>query len=479
MSDFAAEIARIKGRWMIGGAALGQAPADWQAVAAHDAEPELGLLAITGQATQLLYRPSPAGTIAPPRRLPRLALPVLPDALRARFRTLVRILKPTDPMMAMIVHLMAARGHAVHPVDWMPGSVDDLPGIYAPWSDWQARTGDEVPPEGLSAETWDDWMPAERRLALQALRRSDPDRALALIEQHAQGLAAEQRLRLFECLEIGLNPSDTAFLTALGADRSGKVRTLAAQLLARLGTPGNAGAGTGAGTGAGAEELAGFFTIASAGILRRGRVISANRLKTQAQRTRRTELFATVPLAAFAAALGLDVRQTVEMWTDRDPTTLPDFADMVARTGPDDILQEAVGRLLEFKDTQTVILTGIVRRLPPGAHRRHVAALIARDVPGLSAAAVCLRDSLGTVSLAEIEASGALKPIGEAVLDYAAAETRRADPAMQASLAHLGLLADAQAAQSLIERFTAMGLIGADPALAMLTFNAALTGDHQ
>ena len=72
MRDLAGGIAQIKGRWMIGGSALGQAPADWQAIASRDAEPELALLAIASQATQLVHRPTPGNAAQPAKRLPWL-----------------------------------------------------------------------------------------------------------------------------------------------------------------------------------------------------------------------------------------------------------------------------------------------------------------------------------------------------------------------------------------------------------------------
>lgn len=453
---------------MIGGTALDQAPDEWQALAGQDSEPELALLAITSQATHLLHRRAPTSDIEPAKRLPRLTLPPLSNALRLKFRRLNDVLKPTNDQMALILRLMATRGFSVHPADWMPSSVDDLPDVYAPWSDWRERTEDD-PLEALTSENWDAWMPAERRLALRAMRREDPAQALTLIEQHAPALVAEQRVRVIECLGVGLRAEDAEFLKGLDSDRSGKVRALAAQFLARLGQISDDDANAG--------ELADFFTIASAGILKRGKVLTQNKLKNKAQRARRTELFSLVSLAGFAGALGLSDVQTVEMWTDKDPTSIPEFAGMIARTGADGVIGPALDRLLDFEDTRTEMVAAMILRLPADQRRAFLTRLLRRDETHLVTSVACMQDSLGAVGMKEFDASGVLKEITAAVKAYVKDENRRNDAVLQIYLMSLGLLADAAAATELSQRFIEMGMISADPALAMLTFNAALTGE--
>lgn len=46
---------------------------------------------------------------------------------------------------------MHDRGVTVHPADWMPLSVDDLPDVYAPSADWCDRA-DGNPVDTLNSE---------------------------------------------------------------------------------------------------------------------------------------------------------------------------------------------------------------------------------------------------------------------------------------------------------------------------------------
>jgi hypothetical protein len=156
MHEVGATITRLKGRWMTGGAGTESIPGEWQALAAGDALHELTLLALAGQATRIAFRPAPGAPLAKARPLPQLRPPSLPEALRSQFRSLVATAKPDARQMALILTLMARRGHAAHPADWMPGAGDEgLAGIYAPWLDWRdAEDGraekDEQSAKGLA-----------------------------------------------------------------------------------------------------------------------------------------------------------------------------------------------------------------------------------------------------------------------------------------------------------------------------------------
>ncbi|TKB29139.1 MAG: hypothetical protein E5W81_34370, partial [Mesorhizobium sp.] len=80
--------------------------------------------------------------------------------------------------------------------------------------------------EKLTAENWDEFYLAARRLALADMRRTDPTSARMLIEAKASGEPAEVRLALVELMRFGLSAEDAPFLKSLSADRSGKVREL-------------------------------------------------------------------------------------------------------------------------------------------------------------------------------------------------------------------------------------------------------------
>ncbi|MEM9145818.1 MAG: hypothetical protein AAGC57_06430 [Pseudomonadota bacterium] len=135
MRDLEESLGALKGRWMIGGSALDQAPIGWHAMAEGQSDPDLALLALAGQAGLIVFRPHAAGDLA----LPRLALPPLADAHRPAFRCLRERLKLDAAQMALILQLMATRRVSVHPADWMPASVEGLPNCYAPFGRLGAR----------------------------------------------------------------------------------------------------------------------------------------------------------------------------------------------------------------------------------------------------------------------------------------------------------------------------------------------------
>src|SRR5437867_9729296 len=60
----------------------------------------------------------------------------------------------------------------------LPISASDLdaPPVYAPWVDWLAQSDGKASRavEELTADNWDDFYPAGRRVALADIRRSDP-----------------------------------------------------------------------------------------------------------------------------------------------------------------------------------------------------------------------------------------------------------------------------------------------------------------
>ena len=73
----------------------------------------------------------------------------------------------------------------------------------------------------------------------EARRRANPNEARALLESAWPHQNADARFRLLEALQTGLAAEDQPFLASLEKDRSPRVRSLAARLLARLGASGN------------------------------------------------------------------------------------------------------------------------------------------------------------------------------------------------------------------------------------------------
>ncbi|MEM9779151.1 MAG: DUF5691 domain-containing protein, partial [Pseudomonadota bacterium] len=351
MDELADRLARMKGRWMTGGAALDQAPDTWRIAAERDEAPDLVLLALAGQASHVIFRPSPGAEFAPAKALPRLSLPPLPDRVRPAFRRILTALKPDPTVMAMILGLMAARGLSAHPADWMPEDVDGLPAAYAPWAQWHSDR-DVV---DLTGETWDHLDGAERRREFRALRARDPEAARDLLEAKVAEVPAEQRLKLVAELERGLSEADIPFLQSLGHDRSQKVQRLATGLLARLGML--------ADDAVLAEELAAFLARPK-GIFSRGAIGPAP-IKTAAQKARRRELFETVSLGGLAAALDLQSEDIPARWTSKesDLQATAGLASLIARTARDELVGPSFDRLLAEECDNLSDLLPLIERL--------------------------------------------------------------------------------------------------------------------
>jgi hypothetical protein len=126
-----------------------------------------------------------------------------------------------------IISLLAARGYAAHPADWMPGpNCDWAPEVYAPWVAWaEAARGEAATAGGdvLTVETYDDWPWAERRATLSKLRRDDPAAARHIIAAKADSEPAERRLSLIEIFAHRLEAADAPVLETLRQDRSDRV----------------------------------------------------------------------------------------------------------------------------------------------------------------------------------------------------------------------------------------------------------------
>lgn len=328
-------------RWTMGSAAASAAPSAWrEALGEEPGEAELRLLALSGQFLGAAVIAEPQGGQAAALRVlpdvPRLALPVVQDALRPLVRRAMRQID-NDEGRGEVLHFLAERGWAVHPADWMPSAEECLaPDIYASWRDWAhgAASGDtkgaRVTDE-LTAETWDAFYPAEREVAFRTLRQRNPDAARALLEAKLSGEDAKVRLRLVEALAHQLSEVDAPFLETLSAnDRAPKVKAQAAMLLARLGRMS---------AGEDVAELAGFFEVHTKGLLRRARELRARPLKTNAQKSRRDSLLAEADFCAFASALELEPLELIGAWGWGTEFSLDlALSGMAERSAPDEIV---------------------------------------------------------------------------------------------------------------------------------------------
>jgi hypothetical protein len=367
--------------------------------------------------------------------------------------------------------LLAARGFAMHPADWLPGPRDDwAPDLYAPWLDWANAEAPSVSDTELSLETYNGLPWAQRRAALAPLRRADPAAARAIIAGKAPAESAERRARLIELLQDRLSEADRALLETLTADRSERVRAVARDYLARLGTVDD--------DGAPAAELAEMVELATVGFLKRHRQLTIKPFKPGPRKVRMTELFGIVSLAGFAKALGVPNSRLVEAPPEGDPAGVAAFIGMAARTGSADIVRALLERLLEGGTAPNAQLPLLAERLSDVDRRALLPQVLTRDDQIFDVALAFAGPGLGLVEMSILTAVPGWSALSESIrasIDGDDAARVKADGAVRRSLVNLGFLLTAGAARAVIGICAAAGMGVADPRLELLHLNAALT----
>ncbi len=450
-------------RWTMGSAAAPAAPV-WSAeLGAEPAEAELRLLALSGQFLGVAVTAEPPPELRVLPDIPALALPTVPEALRPLVQRILAAFKETQRKTELL-DFLAARGWTTHPAEWMPTANDeDAPDVYAPWRDWagiaasnsvvRRQAGDR-----LTADNWEDFWPAARKVALTELRRRDPEAARTVLEAKLASENADVRLPLLSLLATGLSEADAPFLEGLAAnDRAPKVKALAASLLARL--------GHGPAVGEDIAELAGFFSVKMKGLLRRSRVIQFENNKTHAQAQRRAALLASADITSLARALTLTAPELVDAWSwDVDRQADAALADLASRTGTDSLVAQTAEAMSQ--GDASVFLAALTPSLAPGQRSE-----LAEKV---------LRTRSFSFDVAKTIAGGTARlenpltaPAGAALLT--ALQRNDAKPSDQLTeLFALGLIASRGAARQALERLNGAGLLQGDPRLDMLRLNAAL-----
>jgi hypothetical protein len=475
-ANLARQFAALRDDWLAGGRATAAlVPEDWRAFLA-DADAEEGerrLLALAGQAWDVAFRPVLPKDARGREDLPPLALPTLPEALRPLFRGALEW-GHAYAKKTVALRLVERRGFSAHPLDWFPAaSADDTPDLYAPWLDWldcrdfRERTDGRDAADELSEETWDDFYPAQRRLLLKTLRRQNPGRARELIAACAGREPAEKRLALIELLETGLSGEDAPYLQSLANDRSGKIKALAALLLARLrhekeGAPDPELA-----------ELADFFELGSKGIFKRVKTVVAKTLKSSAQATRRAQLLERASFPEFASALALREDELIDGWQfgQREEVD-PLLARMVATSAADESVARLAVRLLE--EMHPALLT-LLPRLDRAFHQRVTTKILTHPRASAtdSGAAIWQLTKIEHGDLAgpkEILSS----PVYQSLKIELGKETF--DARALATLNAFAVVATAQAARAVIDDIAdSCRIFRSSPSLAFLRLNAELT----
>jgi hypothetical protein len=221
-----------------------------------------------------------------------------------------------------------------------------------------------------------------------------------------------------------------------------------------------------------AAELAQMLEIATVGLLHRRKRVKIRPLKTAPQNARLKLLFSQVPFAALAAALGATPADLVQTAPTGAEAGIDAFAAMVAASAT---AEEQRALLTAMLDDPECPLAG-ARPLVAALDQRQAASLLPKVLRREAAAHFKLAldlagEALGLATLPDITAA----PGYRILHDHLGADLERpAQAALTAGLAALGLLADAKAAQSLIDICTHAGLSPADPKLDTLHLNAAL-----
>ncbi|RWM81600.1 MAG: hypothetical protein EOR81_05995 [Mesorhizobium sp.] len=465
-------LATMRDCWITGGATFDLAPTAWKTIAGGTSpdEQERRLLAIAAQALDVALRPAAPKTLKRRPPLPRLALPMLPERLRPLLRV---ALKHADARRkTRVVTLVASRGFVLHPMDWMP-SDQNSPDVYAPWIDWQASLDGErhAPQEKLTAENWDEFYPAARRIVLANMRRTEPALARMLIEAKASGEPAEVRLALIELMRFGLSAEDAPFFKSLSADRSGNVRELAGRLLARLGEHGRSNDG---GPDDPAAELAAFISEGKSGFIRRRTTYTPAKLKSPAQEKRRAELFETCNLVDLAARFGITEPEFIGSWqfgADNNADIL--IARMVAASGSDAAVTHMADALVADGGKPALVVLHLTPRLD-SRRKRALVRLILKQTNYLNAINLAEGIDAGWLEWDDLSNGSALAALCSAVAGNDDAMRRGADDILEM----IGFLATATTAAKLIDKVVAAGMPPAAPSLSVLRLNAALA-EHQ
>ncbi len=471
-TDIEAALTRIEGaklRWMAGG----EAPTGGALDAGHTGvEAQLRLLAEAAQARAVCLRPDVPQTLETVAPVPTPKLPLLPEALRPMFRRLMKVSNERAHARA-VIGLMARRGVMAHPFDWLPPKdTEGFPADYGALAAWQAGSAPRDEGEILSEANWDGYLPAERLAAFTAFRGSDPAAARALLATKAPAVPAEERTKLVAALAEGLSPEDQPFLESLGSDRSGKVKTAARRLLARLGV---------LAPDEDAAELAAFFEVKKGLLSRTPGIVPRTKLN-DVQLSRIRDLLEIVPPQLLAGSLGTDEAGLAAMWSLKHQVLAEMMLSALVSGGGDAALRAFWVRMRAENDHALVNLVSVAPRLSPDEADSELIR-IARAGPLVYYQHVTTIAGAGfSPAFAETLLKNAT--ITEIIRDAAAAVTARDEthatrtaPVIAAEMIrNLGPHLPRPAAIALREKVQGPIFASADPALDPLNFNIALEG---
>ena len=359
--EIQAKIEQLECRWMIGSGEQQLThdliPLQWQPLLGDlDGERQALLaLAIYSQHQAMLFEPEAATGLSAKPDLPDLNIPCLPPGIRACFRrVLAGIKQQSEIKITHLLQLLFQRGFSAHPADWLPSPKDDdLPAVYWSWCSWVSNELSIAEEDvELTAQTWNDFYPAERLRMLRIMRLKEPLAARELIQACALQESAEKRLKIIGILATNLSQEDSAFLQSLTKNRSQKVALLATQYLARLGIGQQEIAGEDMADPA--QDLGETFELKKAGLLNKGYRLLPVKLKSKKQQAIRSELLQTTPLLEFAKALHIETERLLASWqfsNNRDYDNQSFLANAI-NTVPDNLIHVLLKNILRQLNTR-------------------------------------------------------------------------------------------------------------------------------
>ncbi len=474
---FAAALATARMGWMTGQLAKVDLPdlselSDLSDLGEKDAH--LRLLALDAQFRALVGAPvlSPDPVIAP--HMPEAAKPVIPDAARDWFERSWRGVQQTDKVK--LLRLLDRRGYVAHPFDFVPQSDwDGLPDAYAPWLEW-SRTSVGGPSSAANADGYGTYSGAATRRHFVELCSTDRVGAMSWLETELAGGNAAQRLRLLSDVAPYLTHEDEPFLARLqDTDRSGKVTALAVQILRRNGcaTPKP-------------EDLSAldYLERSKSGLLRRkvriGTPAKINQTRVNLLRT----LLGQIGLADLADFFGLTPGEFVAAWDwDNAHADVSNGLQQCIFETAGDAECRAVVRLRADNPRELGQLDAAhMDRLGPDA-RSEVIAMLIEGLPTRDQALWQLTDTLTKLRLDGLdEAQGAAlwdKARGHPDLNPASGPDKSGFEPWGGEIRTLAMCLNAPQARAALELFAQRGVHGAEPMLAPLQLNIALTDISQ
>lgn len=439
------------------------------------ASPTLAHITLLSQYEQMMMTLAPSSPLVYHAPLPVLTKPVLPSVFHHLTK---QILADADERLLLeVLSLISTRGYVVPPTVWQPNknlrtSFPDtertLPDEYLPWCAW-AEGNKSSEDKVLSADTWEDFYPAQRLGILSRLRKDKPDTALGLICQFAPTESAEKRLALVQVLAVGLNENDKEFLQSLNKDRSAKVKEFVKVLLARLGEyDGDDGV---------ADELFEELEIDEDGIVFKP-------TKNNKKHQNRAEQLAMVNMVLLARKFGLTVGEFVLGWDFKGnddakrgyyPYNEIMLTNAVGYMNDDELIAIAEPLIkMIVRSNDDFNLWHIIRPRLPMSLRKELAwrqfvkgrefLVLARISPTcLDVNAKTLLASSSWKNLAERIRGFFEKNDGHFLTGYLANQVMG-----------LGLVIDQDTAKACLDALAELGVTKTDPALGVLTLNALL-----